>query len=212
MSKDRIRTPLGCLIDIVPDERGNLLLIATMDDIRDDRRWEVLLDKSTAGKLYRLLGKKIGGRSRAAAKAAGSWLEITMTAYLQRVVDERIFRQTKTGRNDLADIGGVRIHGQKLAVECKNEARAHIPQWLREAETERGNLDALAGVVIAKRAGSMKPEDQLVIMTAGEFVSILTGSREHYDEPLDPGPLDPEGEAAYVADHRDDGDRQEDRR
>lgn len=151
-------------------------------------------------------------RSRASAKAAGAWLEIHSHKYLEQHVDDRIFRQAKNGANDLGDIGGVRIHGQKLAVECKNEATTNLPAATREAEVERGNLDALAGVVIHKRHGNGNIAEQWVTMTLGEFAAILTGSREHYDEPLDPGPLDPEAERAYVEDHRHDGDRQEDRR
>lgn len=79
---------------------------------------------------------------------------------------------------DVGDVRGVKVHGQRVAVECKNTAKPILAQALAEAETERVNLGALAGVVVAKRHGKGQPGDQLVYMTLRDFAAILSGHRE----------------------------------
>ena len=51
--------------------------------------------------------------------------------------------------------------------------------WVSEAETERGNDDAAAALVVAKRRGTIDPADQFVLMTLRGFVSLLNGNRNH---------------------------------
>src|SRR5690606_39737115 len=42
------------------------------------------------------------------------------------------------------------LRGGRVAVECKDYGgKLQAAQWLREAETERGNDDAVAGLVVA---------------------------------------------------------------
>ena len=43
---------------------------------------------------------------------------------------------------------------------------------------ERGNDDAVAGIVVHKRHGKGQPGEQWVTMTLADFASILTGARE----------------------------------
>ena len=64
-------------------------------------------------------------------------------------------------------------------MECKNHSRDELPRWLREAEAERGNADALAGVVVSKRRGigESRMGEQLVSLTLRDFVAIVTGQR-----------------------------------
>jgi hypothetical protein len=124
-------------------------------------------------------------RSLRTAKQAGAEFERVIADTLKHhLQDDGIDRQIKMGAKDLGDIRGVKLHGQKIAVEVKNTTTLDLPQALREAEAERGNLDALAGVVVSKRRGIgyTRPLDQLVSMTLGEFISLLTASRAHYDE------------------------------
>lgn len=118
-------------------------------------------------------------RNRATAKAEGSRFERQIADYLKtELEDDRIDRRTRNGAKDRGDIAGVRIHGQEVVIECKNYGgRFLAPQWTVEAETERGNADALAGVVVAKRQGSTDPSEQWVLMTADQFVALLTGAR-----------------------------------
>lgn len=117
-------------------------------------------------------------RTRASAKAAGSTFERQIADHLAEVVDDRIDRRVKTGAKDRGDIGGVRHMGGRLVIECKNYGGRLLPgPWIGEAEIERGNDDALAGIVIAKRRGTTKPGDQYVLMTVNDLTALLTGER-----------------------------------
>ncbi|MDQ5862055.1 MAG: hypothetical protein M3536_07330 [Actinomycetota bacterium] len=121
-------------------------------------------------------------RSRASAKNAGTTFERATADYLALVVDDRIDRRVKNGAKDRGDIGGVRVHGQRVVIECKNTAKISLGPWATEAEIERGNDDALAGVVIHKRHGKGAPGEQWVTMTLADFAALLTGSRDHINE------------------------------
>ena len=121
-------------------------------------------------------------RTRASAKKAGSSFERQVADYLALTVDDRIDRRVKNGTKDRGDIGGVRIHGLRVVLECKNTAKTNLAGWAAETETERGNDDALAGVIIHKRHGKAKPEDQWVTMTLADFTALLTGNRDHTNQ------------------------------
>ena len=118
-------------------------------------------------------------RSRASAKAAGTRHETLLVNYLSAVLDDdRIERRAKNGALDRGDIASVRAHGQRLVIEAKDYGgRYDVGTWLREAETERVNDGALAGVVIAKRRGTTDPGDQVVIMTTRDLVALISGTR-----------------------------------
>jgi hypothetical protein len=118
------------------------------------------------------------GRSRASARAAGSRFERLIADGLAEALDDdRIDRRVKTGAKDRGDIGGVRIHAQRLVIECKDTATLRLPEWTREAQLEAGNDDALAGVVIHKRRGTQNPLDQWVSMTVADLVALISGQR-----------------------------------
>lgn len=122
-------------------------------------------------------------RNHRSAKDAGTKLERETATYLaQSLGDENIVRRVRTGK-DRGDIHGVKFFGNRLAIECKDVTRMNLPQWAREAETERGNDDALAGIVIHKRHGNGNPAEQWVTLTLGELVSLITLSRDHYERP-----------------------------
>ncbi len=116
-------------------------------------------------------------RSRDSAKRAGRWMQQLVADYFKAHVNPDIEQRKLSGTKDRGDIAGLKVHGQRIAVEVKNTAQLKLAEFLKEAEQERINDDALAGVVIAKRTGKGKPEDQLVIMTLADFVAIVTGSR-----------------------------------
>lgn len=121
-------------------------------------------------------------RTRASAKKAGSTFERQVADYLAATVDDRIDRRVKNGTKDRGDIGGVRIHGERVVLECKNTAKTNLGGWAAETEIERGNDDAIAGVIIHKRHGKAKPEDQWVTMTLADFTALLTGNRDHTNQ------------------------------
>ena len=119
-------------------------------------------------------------RTRATAKQAGAKFEGVVANYLAAHVSEFIERRRQGGAYDRGDIGGVRCTGGgRVVIECKNYAAGavHIEPWLTEAEIERGNDDAVAGVVVAKRSGVTDPGAQIVLMTVRDFVALLTGNR-----------------------------------
>ena len=118
-------------------------------------------------------------RTRASAKAAGTTLETDQVRWLQQVVDDRIERRARNGAKDRGDISGVRtFRSGRVVIECKNYGgRIDAATWIKEAETERLNDDAIAGVVMIKRKGTTNPAEQYVLMTAADFAAILTGLR-----------------------------------
>jgi hypothetical protein len=97
--------------------------------------------------------------------------------YLAEHVSEFVDRRVKTGAADKGDIGNVRVHGQRVTVECKDVARLDLAGWVAEAEAERVNDGALVGVVVHKRRGKGRPGDQYVTMTVDDLVALLTGKR-----------------------------------
>lgn len=93
-----------------------------------------------------------------------------------RLADDRIERRTKNGTKDRGDITGVKtLRGGRVVIECKDTARDNLPAWIREAEVERGNDDALIGVVAHKKRGTGNPADQYVTMTLETFAVLLLG-------------------------------------
>ena len=114
------------------------------------------------------------GRNLRSAKAAGSRFERLIADYLNdRLYGLNVDRQVKTGARDAGDIAGVHLAGKRIAVECKNVTRMDLPKWTREAHTEAGNIGAAVGVVVHKRHGNGRPEDQWVTMTVTDLVTII---------------------------------------
>ena len=122
-------------------------------------------------------------RSRASAKQAGTRFETLVASYLAEHVDDRIERRTRQGVKDRGDVSGVRTpHGGRVVIESKNVTRTALAQWIGEAEVERGNDDALVGLVVAKRHGVGDPGSQYVHMTLRDLVALLTGTRPEEDQ------------------------------
>ena len=121
-------------------------------------------------------------RSRASAKKAGASFERDIADCFAAEVDDRIDRQVKTGRLDVGDVGGLRFHGHKIAVECKNEAQPKLATWSKEAEQERQNLGAIAGVIVHKRHGKADPMEQWVTMTMRDFVALMRLGNEGHQK------------------------------
>lgn len=117
-------------------------------------------------------------RSRASAKKAGASFETAVAAYLAEHVDDRIERRARNGSKDRGDISGLRgLFGGRIVVEVKNTARVNLAGWAAEAEIERGNDAAMAGLVVHKRHGVGDPAQQWVTCTLADLVALLTGER-----------------------------------
>lgn len=116
-------------------------------------------------------------RKRATARDAGARMERLVAEFLAfRLADDRIERRTRNGAHDRGDIAGVRtIRGGRVVIECKDTTRQELAAWLREAEIERGNDDAVVGVVAHKKRGTANPADQYVTMTLETFARLLEG-------------------------------------
>ena len=119
-------------------------------------------------------------RSRRSAKTLGTRFERDIADYLAAALeDDRIDRRAKTGAKDRGDISGLRVHNQRLVAEIKNTTRICLSEWVKEAHTEAGNDDALAGVVIHKRRGIGDPGQQFVTMTVDDWCALITGERHN---------------------------------
>lgn len=116
-------------------------------------------------------------RSRASAKKAGAGFERLVADCLAAHVDDRVDRRVKNGAKDKGDIGGLRHMGGRVVVECKDVARTSLGEWVSEADVERGNDDAVAGLVVHKRRGTADPLEQYVSMTMRDLIALLTGER-----------------------------------
>lgn len=121
-------------------------------------------------------------RTRRSARSAGTRFETLVVGYLAGHVDDRIERRARTGAKDRGDVSGLRHMGVRVVVECKDRARLELGRWLTEAETERGNDDAVAGLVVHKRHGKADPGAQLVTLTLADLVALLTGTRPEADQ------------------------------
>jgi len=117
-------------------------------------------------------------RTNRSARQAGARFERAVADYLAAHLDDRIDRRVKTGAKDRGDIGGVRtFRGGRVVIECKDCATLSLGTWTREAEVERGNDDAIAGVVVHKKRGTALIGAQYVTMTVDDLVALLDGVR-----------------------------------
>jgi len=116
-------------------------------------------------------------RNRTSAKAAGASQERLVAATLAELLnDDRIEVRKTNGSKDRGDITGVKtIRGGRVVIEVKNTSRDNLPAWIAEAEVERGNDDALIGVVSHKKHGTAQGGEQYVSMSLATFASLLLG-------------------------------------
>lgn len=115
-------------------------------------------------------------RTRKSAKAAGVRFERVVADYLaEELDDDRIDRAPKAGAKDKGDIANVRMGDHKIVIECKDVARMDMPKWVREAQVEAENAGALAGIVVHKRRGVAKPDQQWATMTLEDLTRLLKG-------------------------------------
>lgn len=110
-------------------------------------------------------------------RAKGSSFERLTADYLKANGFPFADRRVKNGAKDKGDIGGVMVHGQRVVLEAKNTSRINLGVWAAEAEQERVNDEALAGLILHKRHGKGQPGDQWVTLTLRDLVSLMTGTR-----------------------------------
>ena len=116
-------------------------------------------------------------------KDKGSRFEKEVVDYLRwELYDDEgtIERRVLGGTNDRGDISGVRIHGRKAVLECKNCKRTEMAKWLDEAEVERGNDDAEYAFVVSHRrgCGEKRMGETYVTCTLRTFAALVAGGRK----------------------------------
>ena len=119
----------------------------------------------------------------------GTEFESAVVAYLSEQLGEDgriggIDRTAPHGGGDVGDVYGVFRAGLPVVIECKSYRKNEfLAGWLDEAEAERGNADALAGVVVSKRRGigTKNMGQQLVSMTLADFVALIAGQRGDWE-------------------------------
>jgi hypothetical protein len=116
-------------------------------------------------------------RNRKSARNAGTRFERLIADCLAAHVDDRIDRRVKNGNKDKGDIAGLRHMGGRVVIEAKDVSKLALGPWVTEADVERGNDDAVAGLVVHKRRGHGDPLDQYVTATVRDLIALLTGER-----------------------------------
>lgn len=106
-----------------------------------------------------------------------------VASYLaDELAEDRIERRSLSGSRDRGDVGGVRLPlGGRVVVEVKDHGgEVQVGNWLGEAEVERGNDDAIVGLVVFKRKGISLDEmgDQGVLMTLADLAALLRGGTD----------------------------------
>lgn len=87
-------------------------------------------------------------------KQKGTAFESAIVDYLQdKLCDDKIERRALNGTRDRGDISGVTFCGLRMVLECKNENRMRLAEYVREAETEARNDAAHYYAVIHKKRG-----------------------------------------------------------
>lgn len=110
------------------------------------------------------------------SKARGTAFERLVADGLARHLnDDRIDRAPLRGTGDRGDIANLGSAFGKVTVECKSVSRLDLAGWVDEVEVERGNADAVAGIVIHKRRGKGDFLDQYVTCTVRDLLAIGWG-------------------------------------
>jgi hypothetical protein len=110
----------------------------------------------------------------------GTVFERVIADYLNWRWSKHIDRRVKTGVKDKGDIANFYVGPFPVVVECKNTIAMTLAADIKEAEQEAVNAEALYSIVVKKRKGKGKAEDQYVITTLGTFLRLLEAAG---DEP-----------------------------
>lgn len=102
-------------------------------------------------------------------KDKGSAAERAIVDYLRRVGFTHAERRLAGATKDRGDIAGI----PGVVIEAKNQARAELGEWLKEAHIERDNDGAQIAAVWHKRRGKANPADWYVTMDGSTFAALL---------------------------------------
>lgn len=113
-------------------------------------------------------------RSRRSAKAAGSTFERQIADYFRDNYHDMIDRRVKTGAKDCGDLANIRTkNNNRIVAELKNVMKIALGPWIKEAEVECVNDNAMIGIVIHKRTRVADPGQQWVTMTVDSLIKLM---------------------------------------
>ena len=115
-------------------------------------------------------------------KHKGTRFESAVRGFLREALgDQSIDRMALHGGDDEGDISGVRCRGLDVVIECKDTRRLELTEHLREARREaqahrEAGHPTLCGVLVqhAPGVGTTRMGDQWVVMSLGDFTSIIS--------------------------------------
>jgi hypothetical protein len=115
-----------------------------------------------------------------AAKQKGTRHESNVVTFLREHGFTFAERRALNGSRDLGDITGI----PGLVIECKDQNRHSLSEWLDEAEQERDNAKADVGLLWVKRRGFSSPGRHYVVMSGDDLIWLLKSAG--YGPPPDP--------------------------
>lgn len=87
-------------------------------------------------------------------------------------------RQVKTGSKDKGDVANFfTLNDERIVLECKDVVATDLSGWVKEADEERINADAIAGFAVHKRRGVGDPLAQYVTGTLRDLIAVASGVR-----------------------------------
>ena len=103
------------------------------------------------------------------SKQKGSAHERAVVDYLKANGWKHAERRLAGDKNDRGDIAGV----PGIVLECKNEKRIDLAQYMRELEVEAAIDKADAGAAIVKKRGTTDVADYYAVMPVYMLVHLL---------------------------------------
>lgn len=110
------------------------------------------------------------------SKKRGTAFESLVRDFLKEKWDPTIERLPLSGSEDRGDIANFRVGSNRqhlVALELKCRAQLSLGQWVAEAQREAKNYGAVAGATVFKRKGKGAAQDQFVVMTLDDWLTVL---------------------------------------
>lgn len=122
------------------------------------------------------------------SKQKGTMFETAIVNMLRHELHTNsIERRALNGTKDRGDISGVTFCGQRMVVECKNQARMNLSEYFKEARDEAMNDNATYWVVIHKRprvsvTSNMTSGEQYATLPAGLLARMINTANYYYEQ------------------------------
>lgn len=108
----------------------------------------------------------------------GTKFETLCLRYLQNWYPDA----TRLGNQGAKDKGDFNLPGERrFIVQAKNWVKLALSQWMADAVQQAANKGVPHGVILHKRKGKGRPEDQWVTMTLQTFMELVNESSSKKD-------------------------------